>query len=85
MWTKCLPRDTIQPMESTLRNSNEIICKHRKIPLQVPGKVYGESGRSVKSRFEVMARIEITLSCVIIGFSLNELLQHVVTFNTYKI
>ena len=47
MWTKCLPRDTIRPMESTLRNSNEIICKHRKIPLQVPGKVYGESGRSV--------------------------------------
>ena len=40
MWTKCLPRETIQPMEYTLRNSNEIICKHRKLPLQVPGKVY---------------------------------------------
>ena len=48
MWTKCLPRDTIQPMEYTLRNSNEIICKHRKLPLQVPGKVFGESGQSVK-------------------------------------
>ena len=47
MWTKCLPRDTIQPMEYTLRNSNEIICKHRKLPLQVPGKVFGESGQSV--------------------------------------
>ena len=45
MWTKWLPRDTIQPMGSTLRNSNEIICKHRKLPLQVPGKVVGESGR----------------------------------------
>ena len=33
MWTKCLPRDTIQPMEPTLRNSNEIICKHRKFPV----------------------------------------------------
>ena len=47
MWTKCLPRDTIQPMEYALRNSNEIICKHRKLPLQVPGKVFGESGQSV--------------------------------------
>ena len=47
MWTKCLPRDTIQPMEYTLRNSNEIICIHRKLPLQVPGKVFGESGQSV--------------------------------------
>ena len=46
MWTKCLPRDAIQPMEYTLRNSNEIICKHRKLPLQVPGKVFGESGQS---------------------------------------
>ena len=35
-------------MESTLRNSNEIICKHRKLPLHVPGKVFRESGRSVK-------------------------------------
>ena len=34
-------------MESSLRNSNEIICKHRKLRLQVPGKVVGESGRSV--------------------------------------
>ena len=49
MWTKCLPRDTIQPMGSTLRNSNEIICKHRKLPLQVHGKVVGESGRFVFS------------------------------------
>ena len=47
MWTKCLPRYTIQPMESTLRKSNESICKHRKLPLQVPGKVFRESGRSV--------------------------------------
>ena len=44
MWTKCLPRDTIQPMESTLRNSNEIICKHRNLRLQVPGKVGAECG-----------------------------------------
>ena len=44
MWTKCLPRDTIQPMESTLRNSNEIICKHRNLRLQVPGKVVAECG-----------------------------------------
>ena len=34
-------------MEYTLRNSNEIICKHRKLRLQVPGKVFGESGQSV--------------------------------------
>ena len=47
IWTKCLPRDTIQPMEYTRRNSNEIICKHRKLPLQVPGKVFGESVQSV--------------------------------------
>ena len=33
MWTKCLPHDTIQPMEATLRNSYEIICKHRKFPV----------------------------------------------------
>ena len=44
MWTKCLPRDTIQPIESTLRNSNEIICKHRNLRLQVPGKVGAECG-----------------------------------------
>ena len=50
MWTKCLPRDTVQPMESSLRNSNEIICKHRKLRLQVPGKVVGESGRSLSGR-----------------------------------
>ena len=30
MWTKCLPRDTIQAMGSSLRNSNKIICKQRK-------------------------------------------------------
>ena len=46
-WTKCLPRDTIQPMEATLRNSNEIICKHRILPLQLPGKVSSESGPTV--------------------------------------
>ena len=44
MSTKCLPRDTVQPMEAALRNSNEIICKHRKLGLQVPGKVFRESG-----------------------------------------
>ena len=49
MWTKCLPRDTIQPMESTLRNSNEIICKHRNLRLQVPGKVGAECGLIVLS------------------------------------
>ena len=58
MWTKCLPRDTIQPMGSTLRNSNEIICKHRKLPLQVPGKVVGESGRFVH-----VSHIFIVLVC----------------------
>ena len=47
MWMKCLPRDTIQPMEYTLRNSNESICEHRKLRLQVPGKVFRESGQSV--------------------------------------
>ena len=40
MWTKCLPRDTVQPMEAALKNSNEIICKHRKLRLQVPGKFF---------------------------------------------
>ena len=43
MWTKCLPRDSVQLMEVALRNSNEIICKHRKLRLQVPGKVSSES------------------------------------------
>ena len=47
MWTKCLPRDTIQPMEATLRNSNEIIYKHRQLPLQVPKKVSSESDLTV--------------------------------------
>ena len=47
MWTKCLPRDTVQPMEAALRNSNEIICKHRKLRLQVPGKVFRESVLSI--------------------------------------
>ena len=42
MWTKCLPLVTIQPMEATLRNSNKIICKHRKLPLHAPGKVSSE-------------------------------------------
>ena len=31
MRTKCLPRDTVQPMEAAPRNSNEIICKHKKL------------------------------------------------------
>ena len=31
-------------MESTLRNSNEIICKHRNLRLQVRGKVGAECG-----------------------------------------
>ena len=47
MWTKCLPCDSVQPMEAALRNSNEIICKHRKLRLQVPGKVFRESGPSI--------------------------------------
>ena len=46
-WTRCLPRDTVQPMEATLRISNEITCKHRKLRLQVPGKVSRESGPTV--------------------------------------
>ena len=29
--------------KAVLRNSNEIICKHRKLRLQVPGKVSGDS------------------------------------------
>ena len=64
MWTKCLPRDTIQPMEYTLRNSNEIICKHRKLPLQVPGKVFGESEQSVQVKVsDVILPLDIEL-CV---------------------
>ena len=54
MWTKCLPRDTIQPMESTLRNSNEIICKHRNLRLQVPGKVGAECGLIVWNKLCVV-------------------------------
>ena len=44
MWTSTLPRDTVQPMEAALGNSTEIICKHRKLRLQVPEKVSSESG-----------------------------------------
>ena len=47
MWTSNLPRDTVQPMKTALRNSNEIICKHRKLCLQMPGKVSSESGQSI--------------------------------------
>ena len=47
MWTSSLPRDTVHPMEAALRNSNEIICQHRKLSLQVPGKVSSESGPSI--------------------------------------
>ena len=47
MWMKCLPRDTVKQMEAALRNSNEIICKHRRLRLQVPGKVFRESGPSI--------------------------------------
>ena len=48
LWTKCLPRDTVQPMEAALRNSNEITCKHRKLRLQVPWKVFRESGQPLQ-------------------------------------
>ena len=41
----------VQPMEAALRNSNEIICKHRKLRLQVSGKVFRESGPSVSILF----------------------------------
>ena len=49
MWTSNLPRDTVPPMEAALRNSNELICKHRKlhVRLQVPGKDSSESGPSL--------------------------------------
>ena len=47
IWTKGLPRDTVQPMEAALRNSNEIICIHRKLHLQVPVKVFTVSGLSI--------------------------------------
>ena len=49
MWAKCLPRDTVQPMEAALRNfnSNEIICIHRKLRSYVPGKVSSESGLTI--------------------------------------
>ena len=46
MWTKFLPPYTVQPMEAASRNSDEIICKHRKLCFQVPGKVFRESGRT---------------------------------------
>ena len=49
MWTKCLLRDTVLPMEAALRNSNEIICKNRKLHLQVPWKVFRESRPSISS------------------------------------
>ena len=47
MRTKCLLPDTVQPIEAVLRNSNEIISKHRKLRLQVPMKVSSESGLSI--------------------------------------
>ena len=47
--TKCLPRDTVQPIEAALRNSNEIICKHRKLRVHVSGKVSGKSGLTVRT------------------------------------
>ena len=31
MWKKALPHDTVQLMVAALRNSNKIICKHRKL------------------------------------------------------
>ena len=67
MWTKCLPPDTVQPMEAALRNSNEIIWKHRKLPLQVPGKVFRESGPSIYTNedFEHLSK----LKCVNFLFS----------------
>ena len=62
----CLPRDTVQPMEAALRNSNEIICKHRKLPLQVPGKVFRESGRGIRKFYgrygDLIKQYEVSLS-----------------------
>ena len=46
MGTECLSRDTAQPMEAALINSNEI-CKHGQLRLQVPGKVSNELGLTV--------------------------------------
>ena len=48
MWTSSLPRDSVQPMKAALRNSNEIIRKHRKLCWQVPGDVSSESGPSIE-------------------------------------
>ena len=68
MWTKCLPRDTIQPMESTLRNSNEIICKHRNLRLQVPGKVGAECGLIVRSNsWENFTHYYLFTCCIIVN------------------
>ena len=47
MWTKCLLRDTVQLIEAALRNSNKIVSKHRKLRLQVPGKVFSASRLTV--------------------------------------
>ena len=47
MWTKCLSRDTVELMEAALRNSNEIVSKHRKLRLQVPGKISSASRLTV--------------------------------------
>ena len=43
-------------MKSTLKNSNEIICKHRNLRLQVPGKVGAECGLIVyiNVKFEIV-------------------------------
>ena len=35
MWKKYLPRDTVEPMEAAVRNSNGIIYKHLKLRLQL--------------------------------------------------
>ena len=56
MWTKCLPRDTLQPIEAALRNSNEIICKHKKLRLQVPGKGSSETGPTVNKQLLYISR-----------------------------
>ena len=42
-------------MEPALKNSNEIIWKHRKLRLKVPGKVFSQSGLTViKSDFQFL-------------------------------
>ena len=61
-------------MEAALRNSNEIICKHRKLRLQVPGKVFRECGQGklFSSKYQSFV-LEITVLLEIHQLELNVL------------